>query len=171
MQENKPNIGNVVSVNKTILKNKECQDLKQFIETSVKEYFDQMYLPKEDVEIYITQSWVNFTKQDEFHHKHNHGNSIISGVFYINTVKDTDKIYFYKQTNDQIRLTPRDFNTYNSESWWLNAETGDLLLFPSSLTHSVEKVTHSDGRISLSFNTFLRGKIGNEDSLTGLTLD
>ena len=171
MQENRPNQSNVTSVNKTILKNKECQDLKQFIEDSLKEYFDAVYSPKDDLSIYITQSWTNYTKQDEFHHKHNHGNSIVSGVFYIKAIKDTDKIHFFRENLNQIRISPKDWNVYNSESWWLGAETGDLLLFPSTLTHMVEKVTHSEGRISLSFNTFLRGNLGDEMSLTGLTLE
>jgi len=58
---------------------------------------------------------------------------------------------------------------YNSESWWFEVGTGDLLLFPSSLTHMVETV-QEDERISLSFNTFPVGYVGDESSLTALHL-
>ena len=49
--------------------------------------------PKEELDFYITQSWINITKPDEFHHEHFHTNSIISGVFYISTEED-DAITF-----------------------------------------------------------------------------
>jgi hypothetical protein len=38
------------------------------------------------------------------------------------------------------------------------------------LTHMVEKVNAAETRISLSFNTFPVGYVGNDDSLTGLHL-
>ena len=46
--------------------------------------------------------------------------------------------------------------------------TNDLVLFPSNLVHMVEKVVGKE-RISLSFNTFLKG-IGENKELTGLHL-
>ena len=49
--------------------------------------------------------------------------------------------------------------------------TGDLVLFPSSLTHMVETVQGEATRISLSFNTFPVGSIGEGVDLTGLRVD
>ena len=48
--------------------------------------------------------------------------------------------------------------------------TCDLVLFPSSLAHMVEQTESQDTRISLSFNTFLKGLIGDEPTLTALHL-
>jgi hypothetical protein len=70
-----------------------------------------------------------------------------------------------------IKLPPQEWNLWNSESWWFEVGTGDLVLFPSSLTHMVETVQGTDTRISLSFNTFPVGNIGEEVSLTGLKLE
>lgn len=85
-------------------------------------------------------------------------------------VKDLDKIYFYSDTYNQVSISTKDFNPYNSPSWWLPVQTGDLMLFPSSLTHSVEPVRGDHTRISLSFNTFPVGYVGEDKELTALHL-
>ena len=43
-------------------------------------------------------------------------------------------------------------------------------MFPSSTTHKVEVKKGSNTRISLSFNTFYKGTIGSNKSLTELIL-
>jgi hypothetical protein len=45
-----------------------------------------------------------------------------------------------------------------------------LILFPSSLTHMVQTVESEQTRISLAFNTFPVGHVGDEMDLTGLSL-
>jgi hypothetical protein len=46
-----------------------------------------------------------------------------------------------------------------------------LILFPSSLTHMVPTIQGEQTRISLSFNTFPVGTVGEEMDLTGLKLE
>ncbi len=70
----------------------------------------------------------------------------------------------------QIKLPTENFNLFNSESWWFEVATGDLMLFPSSLTHMVETVKSDKTRISISFNTFPKGYVGEDLDLTGLHL-
>jgi uncharacterized protein (TIGR02466 family) len=169
-QETRPNMGNVTSANKTLLKSKELTQLRDFIETKVSEYFTTVYSPKHKVNLKITQSWTNYTEQGQYHHKHEHPNSFISGVFYVQSDKVKDKIYFYRNGYQQIKLPPNEWNVWNSDSWWFDVGTCDLILFPSSLTHMVETVDHEQTRISLSFNTFPVGNVGEEMDLTGLQL-
>jgi len=168
--ETRPNQGNVTSVDNNVLNKPELHSLVEFLNGSLQEYFNAVYSPKTDADLRITQSWVNYTKSGQYHHKHAHPNSLISGVFYIQAAKETDKIHFFKDGFQQLRIIPQDFNLYNSESWWLAAATGTLYLFPSSLTHMVEQVKGDDTRISLSFNTFPKGVIGEEIGLTSLKL-
>ena len=166
-QETRNNTGNTTSIDTNILNNKEMKKLKQFIEKSLKEYFKNIYMPKKDVEPYITQSWCNYTKEGQYHHKHAHPNSFVSGVFYVQADRTKDKIYFYKDDYQRIDLPAKEYNPFNSKSWWFETGTNDLVLFPSNLTHMVEKVVGNE-RISLSFNTFLKGYIGENLELTGL---
>lgn len=167
-QEKRNNMGNTTSVDNTILKNPELKGVKDFVEKSIAEYFKAVYSPKNETTLRITQSWCNYTEPGQFHHKHAHPNSFISGVLYPQADKETDKIYFYRDGYQQLKTPTKDWNPYNSESWWMEAYTGRLFIFPSSLVHMVETVHGKDTRISLSFNTFPVGNFGDRESLTGL---
>jgi uncharacterized protein (TIGR02466 family) len=169
-QKSRSNMGNTTSIDNYICRSSKLKKLKQFFDESLLHYFTTVYRPKYDVIPRITQSWVNYTKPGEYHHKHAHPNSFISGVFYIQSDAEKDKIYFYKDGYQQIKVPAADWNEWNSESWWFEAITGKLILFPSSLTHMVETVQAEQTRISLSFNTFLSGYIGDENDLTGLRI-
>ena len=90
-QDQRPNEGNTSSLDKYILKHKELSNLTTFIEDSLHKYLMATICPKHDVRLRITQSWLNWTKPGQFHHKHAHPNSVISGCFYVNANKETDK--------------------------------------------------------------------------------
>lgn len=170
-QEQRDNDGNSSSVDKYILKHKKLFDLTNFIEKCLFQYFTMTINPKNDVRLRITQSWVNWTKPKQFHHRHAHPNSLISGCFYVNANKSTDKIFFYKDEYQPIKFPPVEWNIYNSNSWWLPVGTNDLIFFPSNLTHMVQPVDGDDTRISLAFNTFPVGYVGDENELTALHLE
>lgn len=162
------NMGNTTSNNNYILEEPEFADLKAIVLGYVNEYLKKVYKPKYQVESYITQSWLNYTKPGEYHHTHEHPNSFISGVLYIHADPKEDKIKFHKSGYQQISLEPESYDVFNSKSWWFNVETGKIVLFPSSLTHNVEQVTAGTTRISLAFNTFLKGTLGDNKFLTEL---
>ena len=162
------NTGNTTSVDRYVLNEPSMAGLRSFIQFYINHFMESIESPYNPVEAYITQSWLNYTQPGEYHHKHEHPNSYLSGVLYINADPQKDKIYFYKQGYKRISLPTERFNPFNSESWWFNVGTCDLVIFPSYLTHMVEQTESKDTRISLSFNTFLKGYIGAEESLTSL---
>ena len=162
------NEGNTTSDNSYVLRDAAMNDLKSFIDASVNEYLKTIYAPKYDVSLRVTQSWLNYTQPGQWHHRHVHPNSFVSGVLYIKAVSERDKIYFYKEGYQQIKIPSNDFNLHNSESWWFDVGAGDLIIFPSSLPHMVARV--EEERVSLSFNTFPTGHIGEESVLSGLHL-
>ena len=162
------NTGNTTSVDRYVLDEPVMANIKSFLQFYINYFMSNIESPYNPVEAYITQSWLNYTQPGEFHHKHEHPNSYLSGVFYINADPDKDKIYFYKSGYKRINLPTEQFNQFNSESWWFSVGTCDLVIFPSYLTHMVEQTESKETRISLSFNTFLKGYIGEENSLTAL---
>jgi uncharacterized protein (TIGR02466 family) len=168
--EQRPNMGNRTSANNFVLRDKLMTSLRGWMEDCVAEYFKATTNPKHDVTLRLTQSWVNYSEPGQYHHKHAHPNSFVSGVFYIQT-NPNDKIFFYRDGYSQIKFPPAEWNSWNSESWWFEAITGRLILFPSSLTHMVPTVEGEDVRVSLSFNTFPAGTVGEEMDLTGLKLE
>jgi len=164
------NIGNITSKDNYILNNVILKKLKNEINLSIKDYFDKIISSKDDVKPYITQSWLNYTEVNQYHHKHDHPNSIVSGVLYINSDKKFDKIIFFKKEYKQIKFNVKEWNQFNSETWFFNVESGQIILFPSSLTHMVETKEGDNTRISLAFNVFFKGEIGSNIELTELSI-
>jgi uncharacterized protein (TIGR02466 family) len=170
-QEKRPNTGNTTSKDRNILEHEQFKGLREFIDASIHKYFDAIYKPKFDVKLRITQSWLNYTEPGQYHHKHAHPNSVLSAVFYVDADPEVDKIYFYASNlYKQIDFKTREWNLFNSESWWLPVESGGLVVFPSHFQHSVEVKSGNNTRISLALNTFPTGYVGDDDSLTGLHL-
>ena len=163
------NEGNFVSRNTHILDNS-FPKLKEAFMIHINNYFKDIICTTNKITPYITQSWLNYTEENQHHHHHSHSNSIVSGVFYVSADREHDSIKFYKPGNSVIQFRHKDYNLYNSTSWKFNVETNDLVLFPSSLEHSVEKKKGSNLRISLAFNVFIKGNIGKEDDLKDLSL-
>jgi uncharacterized protein (TIGR02466 family) len=166
------NTHNLQSKNTSVLAAPEMASIKEFIDYNLKLYVKNIIMPVEPIDLYITQSWINYTLPNCGHHKHFHANSIISGVFYINAIAGEDKIKFYKETLQQIKINTYAPTLYNSEMCDIEVESGTLLLFNSLLQHSVDAISsdRTETRISLSFNTFAKGIFGSEHELTLLEL-
>ena len=165
------NKGNKTSVDNYVLEHDDLQDLKSDFQHQINYFVKKIIIPKTDVELYITQSWLNYTKAGQHHHLHSHPNSVLSGVFYINAV--SDKITFHRKDHDYIiEFETDNYELFNSRSWFFEVKTNDIFLFPSTLQHNVETIDdkRKDVRISLSFNTFFKGHIGDNKKLTELKL-
>lgn len=157
------NTGNEFSLNTQILKSAELSRVTNFIHHSLESYWKKVYNPSNNLHIKITQSWVNYTRQGQFHHKHNHPNSVVSGVFYVQTLDDIDRIYFEKPYKDFLLIPSLAYTEFNSKIWWFRSEANTLILFPSYLEHWVEPISKQRvDRISIAFNTFIDGEIGEE---------
>ena len=164
------NEGNTASNDNYILNNKEFKDLKIELDLRVQDYFDKVISPANNITTYITQSWLNYTETNQYHQKHNHPNSLVSGVFYINCDEQFDKIKFFNENYETIKFQVNEWNVWNSNSWWFSVKTGDIILFPSSLLHMVETKEGTNTRISLAFNVFIKGTVGSNKSATELIL-
>lgn len=164
------NIGNIQSIDHNILNDPYMCDIKAFVIDNLVNYYKEILKPRGDVQIYITQSWLNYTKPDQFHHKHKHPNSILSGVVYLQTDPSVDKVTFYKDDYERVELLPEIYNQYNASAWFTSVSVGDILIFPSELSHMVETKKGTNERVSLAFNTFVKGHLGDEQGASALHL-
>jgi uncharacterized protein (TIGR02466 family) len=164
------NEGNITSNDNYVLNQKVFSKLKEDLDLRVQDYFNKVLSTTDAIIPFITQSWLNYTETNQYHHKHQHPNSLVSGVFYINCNKEFDKIKFFNDKYYTIKPEIKEWNLWNSQSWWFPVNTGDIILFPSSLTHMVEAKQGDNTRISLAFNVFIKGTIGNNKALTELII-
>ena len=57
------NMGNTTSNDRYVLNTPEAKGLLDFIGKGIQHYVDNIICPKNPVEFYITQSWLNYSKQ------------------------------------------------------------------------------------------------------------
>ena len=160
--------GNFRSDDSYLLRNEEFKDIKNFLGEAINKFTTNVLNTKQ--RLVITQCWANRNPKGSKHHEHVHPNSIISGVMYFQINEKLPPISFTKDRQDGMKLDPIKYNHMNSESFMLPCKPGELILFPSSLRHSVPINMSEEDRISVSFNTFCIDAIGSEQSLTHLAI-
>ena len=130
--------------------------IKSLVDDIVKVVYDYGKELKIKTPIRLGNIWFNVNKTKESNTEHMH-TGIISGVYYLNTNKDSGSIRFYHGYHDQICYTWKtaewkEKNNRNSEHWDIVPDNDDLILFPSFLHHSVLANKSDEDRISFSFN-------------------
>jgi len=175
MNNSLKNRGNKTSQDNHVLDKPLYLNLKKECQFHLDEYYKNIINTKNNVTPYITQSWLNVTKENEYHHIHNHRNSVISGVVYFNADPSKDSIRIYKAKIGEdyclrFLMYPKEYNTWNSESWALPVKSNSIMLFSSYLLHSVDVKNSNNTRVSLAFNTFIKGKLGDQVSLDMLEI-
>ena len=163
------NYNNSISSSQQVLDTKEFAQIKQAIMEKVQSYFYGIINASPECEIYITESWVNKTEKGQSHHRHWHPNSILSGIVSLATDNRGGATVFITSSFDTLEYDIIESNLYNSKRWGINLAPGEMLIFPSSVEHLVEEYQGDSPRITLSFNTFLRGTI-NKHPLTKLVI-
>lgn len=96
-----------------------------------------------------TISWINVSLPDQSHPVHNHPNSLVSGILYLNTCTPTHFIAPAGNTGIVVANNrPQEYECQATE--------GDLVLFPSYLDHYT---LPGLDRYTLSFNTMPVGTV------------
>ncbi len=106
----------------------------------------------------IIEGWTNINGPGDSNVKHNHPRANFSGVLWIKTPKNCGNILFetpnffekYQELDsytDEFALKTNSYMTY-----FFNPKEGKIIIFPSSLSHLVEKNKSDEDRISYSFN-------------------
>lgn len=161
------NSENLISKDKYVLDNiPELSDIKEFIRVHVNQYALKSFGKTRKQDIFVTTSWINLTKPGMRHHLHKHPNSILSGVFYFETIEN-DCILFRKEIiSSSISFSHKitEHNNFYGDIVSMKIHDGFLVIFPSNLFHEVPTNKTEDNRISLSFNTWVKGEFLEETS-------
>jgi uncharacterized protein (TIGR02466 family) len=140
-----------------IFENAELKNIADFCKKSLDAYVSLHYKVSTKFDIHI--SWANKTSPGQSHHKHNHANSIFSGVFYFQDL-DIAPIRFWNPnevTSFDIRNNQEysEWNEFNSPCWAMDhIKANTCIIFPSWLYHDVGENSGDKDRYSIAFNCY-----------------
>tara|TARA_R100001594_G_scaffold2921_1_gene11251 strand:- start:1102 stop:1650 length:549 start_codon:yes stop_codon:yes gene_type:complete len=129
--------------------NENFKILFKSINTSVKEVEKYLNLKKE---LSLDNYWCNINYFGSFNRPHNHENSTVSGVYYVDVYNNSGNIVFMNKNLNSFYTKINNYNEYNSSTFQLRPEKNLCVLFPSYLNHYVEPNLNKKERISISFN-------------------
>jgi hypothetical protein len=161
----------IISSNSTsVLNSPEMSRINNFIKLHLDNFSKTVMCI--DNPLFATMSWLNKTVQGKSHYQHHHVNSIITGVFYFTDNPAPIDVHVNRNViSSPLKMFPNHYNEFNSHKNTLNIRKGDLILFPSYLEHSTQVTTSIVNRISLSFNTWVSGEIGQLVNYSYLNLN
>jgi ectoine hydroxylase-related dioxygenase (phytanoyl-CoA dioxygenase family) len=67
---------------------------------------------------------------------------------------------FFRPGVKRWSLNPREESYWNADTFAVQTQVGDMLLFPSDLLHFVPTVTEDVARVAISINSFFQGTMG-----------
>lgn len=138
------------------LTNTTLKPLFKEISKNVEDY-RQLIGFKKNLQIFLSNGWFNINGYKDFNNMHYHPDCEISGVYYLQSSKDSGGITFY-HPSDVLDLFWKDnkketFTSINSKLYIYKPIVNRLFLFPSWLKHSVfPNMDKKLNRISFSFN-------------------
>ena len=162
---------NYISVNRQLLELDEFKDLKVSLQTALDHYVHDIL--KIENQFFITDSWSTRNPQNTFHAEHSHGNSIFSGVLYVDVADGDLELLFDPafSKNFQFEYSIKEYNLLNSNSWSLGLKSGMLVIFPSWVSHRVSTNLNTADRRIIGFNSFTSGKFGSDVTIDNLSIN
>jgi uncharacterized protein (TIGR02466 family) len=109
---------------------------------------------KMNKKITLSNMWLNINFYKDYNVSHVHPFSVLSGVFYIKSLKNSGSLIFEKNHSLEycIKDQPIEYNLCNSTFHVIPPKENTLYLFPSWYKHCVEPNLSNEERISISFN-------------------
>jgi hypothetical protein len=162
-------LGNEISTSNWVLEDSALSQLKKDLMQHVNIYLNEIMMV--DAELYMTNSWINVTEHQRQHALHNHNNSIVSGVFYVNASDSQPSISFNRMVPPFfLHMRAKQYTMFNSMEWNIPIEDNNIIIFPSQCFHFVKPNLTNNPRVSIAFNTFIRGNIGGDAEGADLNL-
>lgn len=143
--------GHMVSINRNVLDAPELSKLKTCLQHAVNVYAKDIM--KYENGVSISESWVTTLPKGKGLPKHNHADSIISGVIYFTNEGDTSIVF--EKDDEDLKVNISQPHPFNTKTWKVSGKKGGFVLFPSNLQHRVDVNDNDMDRVSLSFNTSL----------------
>ena len=131
-------------------------NMKLFI-PSINNYLEQLKITDNILDVQLNSLWRNTYHKHGFQEIHDHGLHHISGVLFLTDQQPGDsQFYFFNKSYSEIPNTLRQLRQGDSivfgGRYWIEAQRGRIVLFPSYLMHGVTPHKSEDPRRTASFN-------------------
>jgi len=162
------NTNSHVSKRTDVLNDEILSEFKTQIDSKVTHYFHEICGMSKQYTLELVSSWVNIHHKGDFAQNHKHNNSLITGVWYLQTPEDCGHLnastqrYLFGDTFDFIKDKRNEFNVFDAE---FVVKQNRLYIFPSTLMHSTGINQSDEQRISLAFNYYVHGPVYSEHNL------
>ena len=138
----------------------EPKNFIKFILPAIEQVITDMNWEKQKQSINISNMWAIINTGGSANLRHQHGNSTISGAYYVRAPKNSGDIVFYDPRPAPAYTYPIAVNPnlLNAQVNGISPKEGALVLFPSYLDHSVNENLSNEERIVISFNITIQSK-------------
>jgi uncharacterized protein (TIGR02466 family) len=152
------------TLDQQIFNHPELQGLHQQVLSHIGKYVTELQVDP-NVQFYVNCSWGVYHNKGDWAHSHDHNNSLLSGVVYIDVDDDSGSLSFHKdwQTLFPNAICPSftGDNVFNSNQAMLTPVSGEIVIFPSHVMHSVSESKSDKTRRCVAFNVFAKGIIND----------
>tara|TARA_R110001592_G_scaffold224213_1_gene479785 strand:+ start:1989 stop:2603 length:615 start_codon:yes stop_codon:yes gene_type:complete len=154
-----------------ILNNKEFTNVRNFILEYFSHYVNNILEIKNN--FVMCNSWGTTQKKGDSHPLHTHKNAFFSSVYYVET---TNSSIFFEvdkakiQEGFYIEYNIKNYNYFNSASWELEVESGDLVIFPGELAHHTDVNEKNYTRKIIGSSYFIKDKIGSVENYNSVII-
>lgn len=131
--------------------------LMDFIPICIFQTMVEMNVDLSKSKITISKMWANVNRPGSYNKSHQHNDSFISGVYYLDVPKDSGNIYFEDPRNlwCLLQASYTENDSFSRMEVEYEPKDGMIILFPSYLSHRVDINNSNSDRISISFNVNL----------------
>ena len=142
------------------LGDKDPQNFIAFILPAIENIMNDMNWDKQKQTAKISNMWAIINTGGSANLRHQHGNSTISGAYYVRAPISCGDIVFYDPRPAPVYSHPNALNPnlLNAQVNGITPKEGALILFPSYLDHSVNENQSNEERIVISFNLKIQSK-------------
>ncbi len=141
-----------------VLHENEPKNFINFISPYIEKVMVDMNWDKTKQTVKISNMWAIINSGGSTNARHQHGNSTISGAYYVRAPKNCGDIIFYDPRPAPVYYYPTAIssNMLNAQVNGISPKEGGLILFPSYVDHSVNENLSADERIVISFNILIQ---------------
>lgn len=129
----------------------ETKDVVNFVAERAKEYWKECNY-YEGLTPYVMQMWANTTPKGGWIHSHLHSSMPFTAVVYIDASPDQGNLFLENPLDMLLMSQPIGPNVPYPMGDEIEINTGDLVMFPGWMKHSVKPNTTDRPRLMLGFN-------------------